>query len=101
MQITRETLIQIGGSEWQRDEKRRIYFNDLMALAGIEAGFFKSSRRVSFCRIDGVGVSHSAGERAINSLPTKLWWDVLTQQFCSLGSDALVEKIVSAITARV
>lgn len=96
-----EKLIQIGGSEWKKDDKHRIYFNDLPGLYGLEFSTYKTGN-ISSATLDGHSVSNSQARKILGSMGgSKLWYDVEDGQFHSQYlSDTTFHKIVAEITRR-
>ena len=95
-----QSLVALGGSEWVRDDKHRVYFNDVAAFAGYEVTRYGTGRVSSVSR-DGVALSNIKGTAALAGLP-KIWFDVLTGEFMSNqpGTDTSA-RIVAAITAAI
>ncbi len=77
-----ETLVEIGGRLWERGDKRRIYFNDLASLYGLEVDFYNTGN-VSSAKLDGETISNSAARKILGALgETKIWWDLVEDKWC-------------------
>lgn len=53
-----ETMTAIGGNEWTRGDKHRVYINDWTAYAGLEVDHYKTGN-ISSASIDGRGIANS------------------------------------------
>ena len=106
---TLETLVAAGGSYWQSADgtRRRAYFNDLLALFGVEASFYKTGN-VQRATLDGDVISNSEFKKISADLAVaKIWVDLtdgllLVKGFTSrnAGYD-YVPHIAVAIHARI
>lgn len=69
-------LIAKGGRLWEKHGYRRIYFNDLPALYGLEYDTYNTGN-ISAAWVDGERVSNSEGRRILGRLAfAKVWYDV-------------------------
>lgn len=77
-----DRLTKIGGKRWQKNEKDRIYFNQLdRYLPEFTFGLYGTGN-VSSAQLDGDTVSNSKATGLINALAHgKFWWDVTEQKF--------------------
>ncbi len=96
-------LIQIGGREWIKDGKHRVYFNDdvMCDLYGLKTSHYNTGN-VSSASLNGEPISNSRARKILSTLVGKLWYDLADGQFHSQYlSDSTVEKLVAEITRRV
>lgn len=73
-----ETLVAAGGSYWQSADgsRRRVYFNDLLGLFGVEARFYNSGN-VQSATLDGEPISNTEFKKISADLASaKLWVDL-------------------------
>ena len=69
------------GNEWQKGEKRRIYFNSLGMFYGIETGRYNSGN-ISSATLNGERISNSEAKRILGRLlDCKVWYDVTDGKF--------------------
>ena len=90
------------GSEWQKGNQHRVYFNNLGYYYGIRTERYNSGN-VSSAELDGERISNSQAKRLLSTLAySKLWFDVADQKFRGNGelSDEMFSKIVAAIKAQ-
>lgn len=86
--MTVEQLVAVGGSEWQRGDKHRVYFNDLASLYGLEVSRYNTGN-ISGARLNGEEISNGQARKLISTLQVaKLWWDVPTGKFMVQGMEA-------------
>jgi hypothetical protein len=101
MTINIETLKKIG-SEWQKDQYHRIYFNDLPSLFGLKIERYNSGSIMN-AWLDGRDISNGAARGIIERLTgsAKLWFDVKTGEFQYRGmKSGDAEKIIENIQAK-
>lgn len=99
-----ETLKSIGGSEWIKEDKHRVYFNDLAGFFGLSCNRYNTGN-ISSATLDGEKISNSRASEISGALGgSKVWYDVKDGQFhykvigCRTYSgdtmgDAIVEEI--------
>lgn len=98
-----EQLKKIGGSEWQKGDYHRIYFNNLAEIYGLTCSFYNTGN-VSSASLDGEKISNSGARRILSALgDAKLWYDVNSGRFGykfygnnwfgKSDMDAIIEKI--------
>lgn len=95
-----DKLQQIGGVMWERDNIRRVYFNDLARWYGLSYSTYKSSGRPYNCSLDGKPISNNQAYKLITKLQlnAKFWYDVNTGEFASRNlSTSEFEKIRASI----
>lgn len=86
------------GSEWHRDDKHRIYFNDLPSRYGLRVTRYKTGR-ISRASLNGEAISNNKADKLWDTLTLgKLWWDVPTGAFQSQRlPEAMVQILVASI----
>lgn len=92
-----ESLRQLG-SEWQKNDKHRIYFNDLEAWMGLDCSYYNSGN-ISGATLDGERISNSEARRIKGRICcSKIFWDFSDQKFHGkdINEDDF-DSIVSAI----
>lgn len=102
--INIDTLKSIGGQEWTRDDKRRVYFNNLAELFGLDAAFYNTGN-VSSASLHGEDISNTRAREIISALRmSKVWWDAADSQFhykmhsCrTFGAEEMAQIIISEI----
>jgi hypothetical protein len=78
--ITQQSLVAIGGKLWERDDKRRVYFNDLAEFLGLEVNRYNTGN-VSSATLNGDKISNSQATRMLWAISGKLWWDAADEKF--------------------
>ena len=103
-EITEEGMVAIGGKEWQKGDRRRIYYNRWSELIGLSIERYKSGN-IRSAKLDDYYVSNSEGGRLLGSVDG-VYWDCTTGQLMikwgwstprELTRDELKERIVSGI----
>ena len=99
---TVEQLIAVGGSEWQRGNNHRVYFNDLAGLYGLSTNHYNTGN-ISSARLHGEKISNSRARELSNTLRTaKLWYDVAESKFMAIGLEPpMMQIIIGTIRDRV
>jgi hypothetical protein len=87
-------LVEVGGSEWQKGEMHRVYFNDLPTWFGLDIEYYNSGN-VCSAKLDGEKISNGEAKRYMSRLHGKLWFDVTTDQFNSMDLDEYVVEVIS------
>ena len=73
---TLEQLVNIGGRLWEKDGVRRVYFNDLWGLVGLEIDLFGTGN-VRNAWLHGEKISNSYANKIIGDLDSmRLWVDL-------------------------
>lgn len=103
--ITVEALVNVGGSEWKKNDMHRVYFNvkELLKFAGLETTHYKTGN-VSSAKLHGEHISNGkATEMRAAFAASKFWFDVKSEKFITTGfiSDTHFENIVNAINNEV
>lgn len=79
--ITLDTLTAVGGKEWKRDDKHRVYFNDLASLFGLKTSHYNTGN-ISSASLDGQPISNGRAREIAGALSgSKVWYDLGDQQF--------------------
>ena len=106
-QITVEKLVEVGGSEWQKGNNHRVYFNDLHKWYGLETSHYKTGN-ISSATLDGEPISNSKAAQIMKRFGyTKIDFDVATGKFISQRSnswgatDSEIEEVVKAIKSAI
>jgi hypothetical protein len=77
---TVEALTAVGGKLWERDDKKRVYFNDLAEYVGLEVNRYHTGN-VSSAKLHGDRISNSQASRMLWAISGKLWWDAADERF--------------------
>jgi len=94
-------LIASGGKLWERGEHRRLYFNDLMGLYGLEVDRYNTGN-ISHATLDGEQISNSSARQIADMLGWgKFWYDLNTGKFASrdisqTAFDRMTEKLLAS-----
>lgn len=75
-----EQLQAAGGKLWEKNGMRRVYFNDLAALIGLEITLYGTGN-IQSARHNGEKISNSEAARMLAGLG-KVWYDLNTNTFC-------------------
>lgn len=76
-----KTLIAIGGNEWIRSEKHRIYFNQIAEIYGLKCSYYKTGN-MSKATLNGEHISNSKARKLLSTIESgKVWFDVKTGEF--------------------
>ncbi len=95
-----QKLIEIGGVEWSKNGKHRIYFNNLAELFGLKIERYNTGQICS-ATLDGDKISNKVAHNyLIELMDVKIWFDVKTQEFCELNGDGYEEDIFPEIKRR-
>lgn len=88
------------GNRWEKYGKRRIYFNGLATLYGLEADYYNSGN-VKYATLDGERVSNSYARDVLYRLGyAKLWYDIDVQDWGTQSLDQeIMDKLISRLTA--
>ena len=76
---TIEQLEAAGGNLWEKGAMRRVYFNNLPALIGLELDKYKSGS-IASAKLNGETVSNAEAGRIIEGLG-KVWFDMNDGEF--------------------
>lgn len=93
--MTPNDLIAVGGKLWEKNGKRRIYFNKLRELIGLDIHFYPAmpgkSRTISHATLRGKDIEISEA-RDLYELTRdgKFWYDVDEKIFCGRGLTSTV-----------
>jgi hypothetical protein len=78
--INQQSLVAIGGQLWERDDKRRVYFNNLAQYLGLEVNRYNTGN-VSSATLNGDRISNTQATRMLWAISGKLWWDAADEKF--------------------
>ncbi len=83
--VTVEQLVALGGREWRKGDKHRVYFNNIAPLIGLSLSRYGTGN-ISSARLDGRKISNSSARRILNSISrAKFWYDLADGDFHSPG----------------
>ena len=88
-------LVAVGGREWMKYGKHRIYFNDdvICKVVGLSYSCYKSGN-ISSASINGEAISHAEASRYLS---VTAYFDVISGRFFFQGVKG--EEVVNAIKA--
>lgn len=104
-----EQLQAAGGQLWEKNGMRRVYFNDLHELIGLEIDTYNSGN-ISGAKWKGEKISNADAGRTLRGIG-RVWYDLNTDQLCGrpsenckpdyrhyneLAKQALIEKLNAA-----
>ncbi|GIH70362.1 hypothetical protein [Sphaerimonospora thailandensis] len=79
-----DTMTAIGGSEWIRGDKHRVYINNWAEFAGLEVSRYNTGN-ISYAEWDGEKISNSQANKILSSID-KVWFDTATGKLhCRYG----------------
>jgi hypothetical protein len=81
--MTYEKAIKMGGTEWQRGDHHRVYFNRdaKKELYGLELEYYRTSGNISRAKRNGEIISNS---RARKMLFSNTYFDVKKNEMCGM-----------------
>jgi len=86
------------GKLWEKNGMKRIYFNNLLDLYGLEITRYNTGN-ISSARLDGQEISNSEARRLIDRMSLgKLWYDCTAKEF---KSQYIPSDMVSAMVAEI
>jgi len=94
-----DTLQKAGGKLWEKGAHRRVYFNNLAELGGLEYCTYKTGN-ISSASLAGERISNSEARRL---LAAKLYFDLNTGEFVRQGhydADDLIDNAIEEIKRR-
>ena len=81
MNYTLEQLTAAGGIVWEKNSARRVYFNDLCTLFGLERSYYKTGN-ISSATLDGATISNRRAYEIAGALSlAKVWYDLTNGRF--------------------
>lgn len=88
------------GSEWQKNEMHRIYFNDLDVWYGLDCSYYNSGN-ICGATLDGEKISNTSARKIQGRLSGKLFFDLADNKFHGKGIEQNdFNVIVAAIKAK-
>ena len=97
MENRAEAIKAIGGQDWEKYGKHRIYINDLPRWIGLECTYYNTGN-ISSATLDGERISNSQARRYMHTLDGKIWYDYADDQLHSRGiADDMAHEIFRAI----
>jgi len=97
---TRETLIKAGGEIWERGSMRRVYFNDLASLIGLEVSRYRSGNIKSARFADGQTIANRRAAKLFD-WGAKLYYDLDKREWVTKNLGEWHDPVVSAIKEEV
>ena len=91
------------GSEWQKNNMHRIYFNDIAALYGLHTSHYNTGN-ISGATLDGEKISNtSARKLAVQMVSMKIWYDFADDKFHGkwYDSDYDAKDIFAIVTSEI
>jgi len=79
VELTVENLVAVGGREWKRGDKHRIYFNNLIDFLPLEVEHYKSGR-ISWAAWEGEEISNRQAYLILESVEN-VYYDVNESKF--------------------
>lgn len=73
MTYTADQIIAIGGSEWRKDDKHRVYLNDWAEWVGLDVGYYKSGN-ISGATLRDERISNAEAGRLLDAV-YKVYFD--------------------------
>lgn len=97
-----ERLVAVGGNLWERGEMKRVYFNNLEELYGLELDHYNTGN-ISRAKVDGEKISNNSARQLSYELRSgKVWFDLVAGEFGTKGlSDKVAAKLIERITEKV
>lgn len=102
MAYTVTQLTEIGGTEWQKGDMHRVYFNSLTGWYGLDYALYNTGN-VSSATLDGDKISNGRARELIGKLGSaKLWYDMTDNKFHGKGvGQQPFTNIVTNIKAKI
>ena len=99
MSINIDKLVsEFGGCVWEREGKKRVYFNDIEEISGLSINRYGTGN-VSSASLNGKKISNSHARRIAPDSFSKLWYDCVTEKFESRNlNNEVFESAVSRLT---
>lgn len=79
VELTVENLVAVGGREWKRGDKHRVYFNNLIDFLPLEVEHYKSGR-ISWAAWEGEEISNRQALLILESVEN-VYYDVNEEKF--------------------
>src|SRR5690606_20991925 len=79
VELTVENLVAVGGREWKRGDKHRVYFNNLIDFLPLEVEHYKSGR-ISWAAWEGEEISNRQAYLILESVEN-VYYDVNEEKF--------------------
>jgi len=99
---TIKRLVEIGGSEWQKNGKHRVYFNDLTEFYGLKLEFYNSGN-ISSATLDGEHISNTSAKTIYSRLLAgSVYYDVADGKYHGQYIEqSFFNVVVKAIEAKI
>ena len=93
-----ETKLMTIGNLWEKNGMKRIYFNNLLDLIGLEITRYGTGK-ISSARLNGQEISNSQAAKILDRMALgKLWYDCNSGEF---RSQNIPEDMVSTMVAEI
>jgi len=91
----------MGGKLWEKGDMKRVYFNDLPSLLGLETSRYKTGN-ISAASLNSSPISNSEARRIQNALyDCKVWYDVNKDEIIgkspTQGKNKILEDLIDKI----
>lgn len=98
MDQSEKRLLTAGGKLWEKEGRRRVYFNGLPELCGLEVHRYNTGS-ISSAYLDGEKLSNTKAARLVGRLEhCKLWFDLNSNEWRHQGlEEAEFARCVRAI----
>jgi len=98
-----EKMIEIGGKEWKKDDKHRIYFNESVLAKLIELDCNRyNTGNISSATLNGESISNNEAGKIYSSLSiSNFYYDVRAEKYYSRGLGELFQEIVNIIKEKI
>ncbi len=101
-EYTKDQLINAGGKLWEKNDKHRVYFNNIATLYGLDLGFYNTGN-ISSAQLDGEKISNTQARKILVDLDSgKFFFDLDDKKFHWTGIDpADINRLVKSITKKI
>ena len=96
-----ERLVEAGGTEWQKGNAHRVYFNDLDRWYGLRVEYYESGN-IRSATLSGDAISNAQARAIISNLRwSKVWFNVTDGRFYHSGDmgDGRAATIITTMKA--
>lgn len=95
-------LIAVGGKLWEKHGHRRVYFNNLVELYGLELEYYNTGN-IYRASLDGECISNRSAREYVWDLRNgKLWYDLNTGEFASRDMDQdMADRLIGRLQGAV
>ena len=105
---TLEQLQAAGGQLWEKNQMRRVYFNNLADIFGLECSYYKTGN-ISSASVDGEVIANGRANEIAGSLSYgKIWYDLSDSKWHykiqgnrTYSAEKMAEKIIARLKAKI